>query len=68
MRNEKLIEFRKSVQLKQAEMAKKIGVSASLYEKIEYGQKNSSFAFISKFKKAFPNANIDKIFFSKYNT
>lgn len=47
------------------EMANKIGVSKSFYEKIEYGDKNPSYNFIRKFKKAFPYSDIEKLFFSQ---
>lgn len=59
----KLSEFRKARKNTLEEMACKIGVSQSFYEKIEYGDKNPSFNFIRKFKDAFPYANVEKIFF-----
>ena len=45
------------------EMAEKIGVSSSFYDKIEYGERNPSFNFITLFKQTFPSANTDYIFF-----
>ena len=63
MKNEKLIAFRKEQKLSVAMMAKKIGVSPSYYEKIEYGYRNSSYSFILKFKQAFPSLDVEHIFF-----
>ena len=62
--NRALIEFRKSIDKTTEQMARKIGVSESYYLKIEYGQRNPSYNFISKFKRAFPKADIG-IFFRK---
>ena len=62
MRNE-LINFRKKLGLTINEMATKVGVSSSFYEKIEYGDRNPSFNFITAFKKTFPEINTDEIFF-----
>lgn len=60
---ESLIEFRKSLDLSQDEMAKFIGVSKSYYSKIELGLRNPSYNFIQKFKSKF-STNIDSIFFT----
>lgn len=60
----KLVQFRKGLGLTIIEMAERIGVSPSYYEKIEYGDRNPSFNFITLFKKAFPDANTDDIFFN----
>ena len=49
MQNIVLIEFREKLNLSLQEMADKIGVSKSYYEKIEYGDRTPSFNFISKF-------------------
>ena len=62
MRN-KLIKFRKNKGLSSEDMAKKIGISTSFYDKIEYGDRNPSFNFITLFKEAFPKAEVDEIFF-----
>ncbi|MDY0235104.1 MAG: helix-turn-helix transcriptional regulator [Gudongella sp.] len=64
MRNE-LINFRKSKNLTVNEIADKIGVSSSFYEKIEYGDRNPSYNFILMFKSAFPEGETDKIFFNQ---
>lgn len=62
--NTLLAEFRKSLGLTTVEMAEKIGVSTSFYEKIEYGNRNPSFNFITAFKKVFPMVDVDRIFFN----
>lgn len=63
--NKLLIKFRNSLGLTIVEMAEKIGVSASFYEKIEYGDRNPSFNFITAFKKAFPTIDVDGFFFNR---
>ncbi len=60
----KLTCFRNNLNKNTTEMASIIGVSKSYYEKIEYEDRNPSFNFITKFKKAFPYADVDNIFFS----
>jgi putative transcriptional regulator len=62
--NVKLIKFRESLGLSQKEMADLIDVSLSFYIKIEHGVRNPSFNFVKKFKRKFPDINIDEIFFS----
>lgn len=61
-RNNKLIEFRKSLNKTIEEMAVIIEISASYYRKIEAGLRNPSFNFIQKFKSKF-DVNADEIFF-----
>ena len=56
MGNASLIEFRKS-------LAKEIGVSPSYYYKVESGYQNPSYEFLAKFKRRFPDASIDVLFF-----
>ncbi len=51
--------------MSQKNMAKRIGVSPSYYYKVESGYQNSSYEFLAKFKRSFPNASVDQIFFSK---
>jgi len=68
VKNEVLIKFRKSNNLTQQEMAKKLGVSLSLYQKVENGERNSSFNFINRFNIVFPNADIKSIFLTKNHT
>lgn len=59
-----LVDFRNSKKMSQKELADKLGVSQSLYSKIELGFRNPSYNFIAKFKEVFPEQNIDKIFFN----
>jgi len=60
----KLLEFRNKLNKSTLEMASIIGVSKSYYEKIEYEDRNPSYNFITKFKRAFPNADVNAIFFT----
>ena len=62
---DKLREFRESLHLSQKNMAKRIGVSPSYYYKVESGYQNPSYEFLAKFKRSFPNASVDQVFFSK---
>ncbi|MFR7561715.1 helix-turn-helix transcriptional regulator [Faecalibacillus intestinalis] len=62
---DKLREFRESLHMSQKNMAKRIGVSPSYYYKVESGYQNPSYEFLAKFKRSFPNASVDQIFFSK---
>lgn len=55
--------FRKEKEFTQSEMAKKLGITLSMYEKVESGRTGVSGAFMRRFKKAFPEANMDDIFF-----
>ena len=64
MKNSKLIFFRKVRELSIPNMAEKIGVSKSYYEKIEYGDRTPSYNFLVKFKKAFPESNAEELFLS----
>lgn len=63
MSNSKLRKIRLEHNMSISEMSKYIGVSCSLYEKIEYGQRTPSYNFIKKFKGKFPSCNTDEIFF-----
>jgi hypothetical protein len=45
-------------------MAKKLGITLSMYEKVESGRAGASAAFMRRFKFAFPEVAIDEIFFS----
>ena len=62
---DKLREFRESLHMSQKNMAKRIGVSPSYYYNVESGYQNPSYEFLAKFKRSFPNASVDQIFFSK---
>ena len=57
--------FRKKQNKTMNEMAMILGISNSLYVKVEIGQRNPSYSFLTKFKEAFPTADIDKIFFTQ---
>ena len=59
-----LIKFRYEQNKSIVEFAKILGISHSLYYKIEIGERNPSYNFLCKFKDAYPNANIDNIFFN----
>lgn len=60
---EKLRKFRISKGLKRKQMAERLGVTLSLYEKVEGGNAGVSAAFMRKLKNAFPEVNIDEMFF-----
>ncbi|MFT9496304.1 helix-turn-helix domain-containing protein [Anaerosolibacter sp.] len=64
MQNEKLINFRKSINMSREDFATLLDVSASYVEKIEKGERNPSYNFIKKFKARFPKVNVDDIFFT----
>ena len=59
-----LIKFRCEQNKSIVEFAKSLGISHSSYYKIESGVRNPSYKFLCKFKSAYPNANIDNIFFT----
>ena len=59
-----LIKFRYEQNKSIVEFAKILGISHSLYYKIETGKRNPSYNFLCKFKNVYPNADIDSIFFT----
>ena len=61
---EKLRLFRKSKKLTQKAMAKKMGITLSMYEKVEGGRAGASAKFMHKFKSIFDDADIGEIFFA----
>ncbi len=61
---ETLKRFRLENGLSQNEMATRLGVSKSFYEKVEYGERNLSRDFLQKFKRAFPSYDMN-IFFGE---
>lgn len=61
---EALRRFRKSLNLTQEAMANRLGITVSMYEKVEGGRAGASAAFMRRIKNEFPNANIDEIFFA----
>lgn len=60
-----LRDLRISNKLTQKEIANKVGVSLSMYEKVERGTIQASRNFIEKVKSEFPHISIDYIFFSQ---
>lgn len=56
--------FRKSKGYTTKDMAEYIGVSRSLYEKIEFGARLPSRSFLKKFKEKYPDFDIN-IFFEE---
>ena len=59
----RLKSFRKEKGISQESMARKMGVTLSLYEKVENNRAGASAAFMKKLKLLYPDANIDFIFF-----
>ena len=59
----KLKEFRKDRGMTQENMAQTLGITLSMYEKVEGGRAGASAAFMRRLKAAFPDASIDAIFF-----
>ncbi|MDO5147673.1 MAG: helix-turn-helix transcriptional regulator [Eubacteriales bacterium] len=68
MKNQKLILFRKEMNMSVSEMANRVGISESYYEKIEYGDRSPSYNFLTKFKIAFPESDAEDIFLSQNHT
>ena len=62
---DKLKELRKSHGLTRSAMAEKIGLTLSMYEKVESGRYNASAGFMRRLKEAFPEISIDEIFFAR---
>ena len=62
-----LEEFRKSKGFTKPEIANILGISLSLYEKIEYSDRKPSRNFMSRFKLAFPSFDMN-IFLMNYYT
>lgn len=60
---EELKEFRKSLNLTTQEIAHEIGISKSLYEKVETGARKPSRKFTTKFKIRYPQFDVN-IFFT----
>lgn len=55
--------FRQEIKLTQQQMAKSIGVSLSMYEKVERGSIKASRNFIDALKHKYPHVDINYIFF-----
>ena len=62
---QQLRELRKKHGLTQKSMAQKMGITLSMYEKVEGGRVKASSAFMRRIKTIFPDANIDAIFFAE---
>lgn len=60
--NNEIKNFRIQKNLTVEKMIEYIGVSSSLYYKIEQGERNPSFGFLKKLKAAFPDVDINPIF------
>lgn len=60
---DKLKQLRKAHNLTQEAMARRLGITLSMYEKVEGGRTGASAAFMKKVKAAFPDITIDDIFF-----
>lgn len=60
---DKLIEFRHNKNKSIVEFAKKLGLGYDTYYKIESCQRKPNYNFMLKLKKAYPDADIDNIFF-----
>lgn len=59
-----LKEFRTQKGLSQEKMASELGVSLSMYAKVEQGAAKAGRAFMEKVKEHYPEASIDHIFFT----
>lgn len=59
-----LIEFRHSKQKSIVEFAKILGMGYDNYYKIESGDRKPNYNLMLKLKKAYPDADIDNIFFT----
>ena len=60
----RLKDFRVKEQMTQKVMADKMHITLSMYEKVEHGAVNASAGFMRRLAEAFPNADINYIFFS----
>ena len=58
-----LKDFRKQYGYSREQMARMLDISTSLYNKIEFGQRQPSQNFMTKFKAAFPSFDMN-IFFT----
>ncbi|HBI91261.1 MAG TPA: XRE family transcriptional regulator [Terrisporobacter glycolicus] len=59
-----LVNFRNLKKMTQKEMATKLGVTLSMYSKLELGLRNPSYKFLVRFKKTFKDVDVDSIFFN----
>lgn len=63
--NKTVKDFREQLGLSIDEQAKRLGMSTSMYEKIEYGYREPSKKFIEKFKDVYPYIDTNIFFKSK---
>ena len=61
---DKLKKFRNEIGLTQKAMAKELGITLSMYEKVEGGRAKVSSKFMKRFKHRFPACSLDDIFFT----
>ena len=61
-----LVNFRNLNKLTQKQMAERLGITLTLYSKIELGLRNPSYNFLVKFKQAFKEAD-EALYHSKRN-
>lgn len=61
---ERLKEFRVNKKMTQKVIADKMGITLSMYEKVEHGAANASAGFMRRLADAFPDADINYIFFN----
>jgi putative transcriptional regulator len=59
----KLVEFRNETNQTQRDVADKMKISLSFYQKIENGDRNPSYNFLCAFKEMYPEKSIERIFF-----
>ena len=59
-----LKDFRKSLNLTAQEFANEVGISKSLYDKLETGARRPSREFLTKLKKKYPQFDVN-IFFTQ---
>lgn len=54
--------FRAAQGLTRKQMAERLGVSMSMYDKVEYSDREPSRNFLNRFKEAFPNFDMNLFF------
>ena len=59
-----MAQFREKQNLSQSNMAVILGVSKSLYSKIEEGSRNPQYEFVMKFIERFPEIDVRRFFYT----
>lgn len=59
MKNQKLIDFRKTKKLTQRQMSELLNVTKSTYEKLEYGIRNPSIDLLQRFSDIFDDFDVN---------